>query len=95
MIESTYLNEIATKIETDVDNILVNDSIVVSEFELEQVTDNVYEVKFTVLADDTTLIENIKLRKAGNSVISDNDVNIVVDTFEMSIRQNITISEVV
>ena len=94
MIESTYLNEIATKIETDVDNVLVNDSIVVSVFELEQVTDNVYEVKFTVLADDTTLVENIKLRKADESVISDNDVNIVVDAFEMSIRQTITISEV-
>jgi len=94
MIESSYLESIATKIETDADNVLINDSILISTFELEKVTGSTYEVKFGVLAVDTTQINNIKLRKADNSVISSNDVTIPIASTEAIIRQIITVSEV-
>jgi hypothetical protein len=58
------------------------------------VTGTTYELKFIVTNAQTNLIENIKLQKTDNTVISDNDVVIPNPTNEVQIRQTITISEV-
>ena len=91
-IQASYLNEIASKFETDINNVFINNSIVINSFDLEQVTTNLYEVKFTVLAAQTTQIDNIKLRKSDNSVVVENDVDIPITETEVEIRHNITVS---
>ena len=94
-LELNYLNEILTKIETDIDNVYVNDSIEISSFVLEQIINNLYELKFSVLQSQTTQINNLKLRKSDNSVISSHDVDIPITESEVHIRYKYTISEVV
>jgi len=94
MIQTTYLTEMATKIQTDVTKVLINNAITINSFVLEQVTDSTYELKFNVTSAQTTLIENIKLQKTDNTVISDNDVSIPISVSEIQIRQTILVDEV-
>jgi len=94
-LEATYLSDIATKFETDINNVLVNDSIVVSSFNSELVTNNVYDISFTVLQSQTTQIDNIKLRKSDNTVISDQNLDIPVTENEVRIAYKYTVSEVI
>lgn len=94
-LETSYLNEIADKFDSDLDNVLVNDSLVVNVFDVKQVTANIFEAEFTVLKADTAQIDNIKLRKSDNSLISDEDVDIPITEEEIEIKYKYTISEVI
>ncbi len=93
-IYSGYLNSIANNVMNDVDNVLINDSIVINSFTSEQVTSNAYELIFNVEQVQTSQITNIKVRKSDNSLISDTDVNIPIVQNEVVMRHLITISEV-
>jgi len=95
MIETTYLNEFATKINTDVTKVLINDIIEITDFALKNVTGSVFQLKFNVLKSQTELITNIKLKKTNDDVVSNNDVSILVPFDEIIIRHTITISEVI
>ena len=95
MIEPSYLADIAIKIETDITKVIINNSITINSFTLEHVTGSMYELKFLVAAVQTTLITNIKLAKANDTVISSNDVSIPISTNDVQIRQTITVSEVI
>ena len=94
MIETAYLTELATKISTDTTKVLINNAITINSFDVEQITGTTYELIFTVTSGQTTLIENIKLQKTDNTVISDNDVSIPISTNEIQIRQTILVDEV-
>lgn len=94
-IYSGYLNSIANNVMNDVDNVLINNSIVINSFTSEQVTSNAYELIFNVEQIQTSQITNIKVRKSDNSLISDTNVNIPIVQNEVVMRHLITISEVV
>jgi len=95
MIQATYLNEIMQYTKTQISKALVNDSIEITSFNLEIVSENQYEVTFSVMAVDTTQINNIKLCKSDDTVIIDDDVNIPMTGNEAVIRYVLTISEVI
>lgn len=93
-IQTTYLDELATYTNAQVTKIKINDSITITSFDLKHVVDNKFEIKFTVLQSDTTIITNIKMLKTDNTVICSRDVNIPIPLDEVVLRETITISEV-
>ena len=92
-IDATYLSSIADKFKSDIAKAVINNTIEISSFELEQVTDQVYELIFNVLAFDTTQIDNIKLKKADDTLIISDNVDIPITEDEVVIRHLITINE--
>lgn len=94
-IDTAYLSDVAGYVMNDVDHVLIDNIIQINSFSIERVVGNVYEVQFTVTAIQTPEITNIKLRRADNSVVSNDDVIITIPTNEIVIRHTITISEVI
>lgn len=94
-IQSSYLVEIANKVDTDVTRVLVNDSIVITSFLLHLVSGNTYTLTFNVTQVQTNQITNIKLQKTNGTTISDVTVSIPITTSYITITGTITISEVI
>lgn len=94
-VDSAYLNEFATKLQTDIGKVVINDTIEISTFSTEEVTDNVYELIFNILASQTTQIDSIKLKKLDDTLLFSDPVDIPVTEDEVVIRHVITISEVI
>jgi hypothetical protein len=93
-IQAGYLGSLATQISTDITKAVINNSITVSTL-TESVTSNVYQVTFVVTHAQTSLVTNIKLEKSDGTVVSDNDVSIPIPSDQITIRQTITVSEVI
>ena len=94
-VDSTYLNEIATKFRTDIEKVVINDSIEISSFTSETVSANVYELVFSVLSSQTSQINTIKLKKSSNALLFSENVIIPITEDEVIIRHLIRINEVI
>jgi hypothetical protein len=94
-VDSSYFNEMATKFKTDMAKVVINDSIEISSFAVEDVSANVYELIFNVLASATTQIDSIKLKKGDNTLLLSDTVDIPITEDEVVIRHLVTISEVI
>lgn len=77
-IQSALLNDAAGFVAEDIASALINDSIEITEFRLKQVEGNVVSVEYSVTPQMTSLITNIKLRKADGQVLTQASVYVPV-----------------
>lgn len=92
-IQNKFLNDIATFSADDIDNVLLNDTVVISSFDTKTATDNVATIEYTVATDlGLTEITDIKLRDKDNNILTSSTVYVpVVD--EVIIKHDIFVKE--
>ena len=78
MIENILNNNIANNIKNYINNILINDTIEITSFHANEVTNNVYELRFGVVSPGLTQITDIKVRDV-------NDIVLIHDIVEINI----------
>ena len=78
-------------IQSEIDNVLINGSIVISSLDSESASTTSYTVVFTVTQADTTQINTIALRNAANVERFSYSVNIPVSTDDAIIKKIISI----
>lgn len=91
-IQQAMLNDTAAFVSSDINAVLLNDSIRVTEFRSKQVTDNSVSVEYSVTADMTSLITDIKLLKADNTVLTQAAVYVPI-TQSTICKHNILVKE--
>ena len=69
-IQQALLNDTANSILEDISYVVINDEILVSDFKLRQVSENVVSLEYEVTSDMTQLITNIKLMRADDTVLT-------------------------
>ena len=77
-IKPQLLHDTAEFIETDVSAVLINNTTKITEFKLRQVTDNSVILEYEIHPAMTSLVTNIKLLKADDSVLSESNVYVPV-----------------
>lgn len=92
-IQNKFLNDIATFSADDIDNVLLNDTEVISSFDTKTATDNVATIEYVVPTSlGLTEITNIKLRDSNNNILTSSTVYVpVID--EVIIKHNIFVKE--
>lgn len=92
-IQDKFLNDIATFSADDINNVLLNDTVVISSFDTKTATDNVATIEYTVPTDlGLTEITDIKLRDVDNNILTSSTVYVpVVD--EVIIKHDIFVKE--
>ena len=93
MINPTYINKMATDINSSIGAIRLNDSIEITTFEARFVSAGKVELEFKVIPSQTQEITNIKVIGTDNTTISDNTVYVPIGT-ETNLRHTITVKEV-
>lgn len=91
-IQKALLNDTATSILDDISYVLINDEIVVSDFKLRQVSENVVSIEYEVTSDMTQLITNIKLMRDDDTVLTQAAVYVPVTQTVVS-KHIITVKE--
>ena len=92
-IQDKFLNDIATFSAEDINNVLLNDTVVISSFDTKTAVDNVATIEYTISVDlGLTEITDIKLRDAENNILTSSTVYVpIVD--EVIIKHNIFVKE--
>lgn len=92
-IQDKFLNDIATFSAEDINNVLLNDTVVISSFDTKTAVDNVATIEYTIPVDlGLTEITDIKLRDAENNILTSSTVYVpIVD--EVIIKHNIFVKE--
>ncbi len=90
-ITSQFLENIAKFSAMDVDNVLVNDTVMVADFEIKRAEGNTAVIAYRVPEGTTDLIANIKLRK-GQMILCSSDVYVPA-TSQVDIKHKIEIKE--
>lgn len=91
-IQQTLLNDTANFVSGDIASVLINDSVVITEFRLNQVSNNIVTIEYDVYPTMTTLITDIKLRKADDTVLTQSSVYVPV-TQDIISKHIITVKE--
>ena len=91
-IQQALLNDTANFVSGDIASVLINDSVVITEFRLNQVSDNIVSIEYDVSPAMTTLITDIKLRKADDTVLTQSSVYVPV-TQDIISKHIITVKE--
>lgn len=91
-VQQALLNDAANFVATEIASVLVNNSIVITEFTAKQVTDNVVSIEYAVTPNMTNLVTNIKLRRADNTVLTQVPVYVPVSQTIIS-KHTITVKE--
>ena len=92
-IQDKFLNDIATFSAEDINNVLLNDTVVISSFDTKTAVDNVATIEYTIPVDlGLTEITDIKLRDAENNILTSSTVYVpIVD--EVIVKHNIFVKE--
>lgn len=92
-IQDKFLNDIATFSAEDINNVLLNDTVVISSFDTKTAVDNVATIEYTIPVDlGLTEITDIKLRDAENNILTSSTVYVpIVD--EVIIKHDIFVKE--
>ena len=90
MIKNIYLNKIVNNIKTDITNVLLNDTVVVSNFLYQQVSNDIFELEILIPSTIKRLI-NFKCLLEDGTVISDNNVNIEISRSETTLIYSIKV----
>lgn len=77
-IQQALLDDTANFVSEDIASVLINDEVVITEFRLKQVSNNIVSIEYDVTPDMATLITDIKLRKADDAVLTQSSVYIPV-----------------
>lgn len=90
MIKNIYLNKILNNIKTDITNVLLNDTVIVSNFLYQQVSNDIFELEILIPSTIKRLI-NFKCLLEDGTVISDNNVNIEISRSETTLIYRIKV----
>lgn len=78
-IQQEFLNQIATFSAEDINNVLLNDTEIITEFSVKSATENVAIIEYTVTSDlGLSEITNIKLRDINNNILTSSAVYVPV-----------------
>lgn len=92
-IQNKFLNDIATFSADDINNVLLNDTEVISSFDTKTAVDNVATIEYTIPVDlGLTEITNIKLRDAENNVLTSSTVYVPI-VEDVIVKHNIYVKE--
>lgn len=91
-VQQALLNDAATFVSGDIASVLINDSIEISNFRTNQVSDNKVSIEYVVTPEMTNVITDIKLRKADNTVLTRSSVYVPVTELVVS-KHIITVKE--
>lgn len=69
-IQPALLNDVANFVADDVASVLINDSIVITDFYAKNVSDNVLSIEYTITPQMASTVTDIKLRRADGTVIT-------------------------
>ena len=69
-IQPALLSGAANFVVDDIASVLINDSIEITEFRLKEVAENVASIEYSVTPQMTSLISNIKLRRADGTMLT-------------------------
>ncbi len=93
-IKPLFLNDLANFTADDVATVLINDSLVVTDFDLKAAADSVANIEYSLPIGAADVITDIKLRKADASVLTESVVYVPLTTGAV-IKHKIPIKEVV
>ena len=91
-IQTSLLNDTANFVASDIHSVLINNSIEITEFNVKEAEDNVVSVKYTITPDMTTLVTDVKLRRADGAVVTQASVYVPVTDTVIS-KHLITVKE--
>ena len=91
-IQQSLLEDTANFVSDDIASVLINDEIVITEFRLKQVSSNLVSIEYDVSPDMTSLVTDIKLRRADDEVLTQSSVYIPV-TQNIISKHLITVKE--
>ena len=92
-VQNKFLNNIATFSAEDINNVLLNDTEVISSFINKTAVDNVATIEYTIPADlGLSEITNIKLRDAENNVLTSSTVYVPI-VEDVIVKHNIYVKE--
>ena len=92
-IQNKFLNDIATFSADDINNVLLNDTEVISSFDTKTAVDNVATIEYTIPADlGLTEITDIKLRDANNNILTSSTVYVPI-VEDVIVKHNIYVKE--
>ena len=77
-VQNALLTDTANYVAGDIASVLINDSIKITEFRVKQASENVVSVEYSVTPEMTSIVTNIKLLKADNSVLTQSSVYVPV-----------------
>jgi hypothetical protein len=70
-LKAALFADVAAFAVTDIDHILINNTVTISEFSKKTSVDGECQLEYEVSAEDVSTITNIKIRKADNTVLSE------------------------
>lgn len=91
-IQKSLLEDTAKFVSDDIASVLINDEIVITEFSFKQVSSNLVSIEYDVSPDMTSLVTDIKLRRADGEVLTQSSVYIPVTQSILS-KHLITVKE--
>ena len=92
-IKNKFLNDIAVFSASDINNVLINNSKVISEFNVKEAENNIAIIEYSVPASlGLTELNNIKLRDANNNNLTESSVYVPI-LEDIVIKHNIYVKE--
>lgn len=91
-IQTSLLNDTANFVASDIQSVLINNSIEITEFNVKEAEDNVVSVEYTITPNMTTLVTDVKLRRADGAVVTQASVYVPVTDTVIS-KHLITVKE--
>ena len=92
-IQQEFLNDIASFSASDINNVLLNDTEVISSFSTKTSTNNIATIEYTVPSSlGITELINIKLRDADNNILTSSNVYVPI-VEDVIIKHNIYVKE--
>lgn len=77
-IQSGYLNDMAAFAASDVASVLINGSITITDFDVQQSVNNIAEITYTVSSSQTNTVTSIALRNVSNTVLASASVYVPI-----------------
>lgn len=91
-VQQALLNDTANFVSAEISHVLLNDTILISEFDVKQVSENILTIEYKVTPNMVDIITDIKLIKADNTVLTRSAVYVPI-TQPVINKHTITVKE--
>lgn len=91
-VQQALLNDMADFVADEIASVLINDSIVITDFSVKSVSNNQISLQYAVTPSMTSVVTNIKLRRADDTVLTQVPVYVPVTQTVIS-KHIITVKE--
>lgn len=79
-IQSAFVTDIASFAASDIASVLINDSVVITDFTLKQASGNSVTITYEVTSAQATEVTNVKLRNSSGAVLTSSTVYVPVSS---------------